>query len=240
MQHGKFILSVFTTLLFPLAAFSFYSLSLRPNSDNDSARYDTFRKNIQQQRDSINTIYKEAVVKTPLIDTTGYYLLNLYYKKLIPEWIGTKWEFYGETQYPRDSSIACGHFVVTTLKHLGIKIENSHEMATNYSAYMVNSLCDSVYKTRTPEALLRIVRTKPDDVWVVGLRNHSGLLVKYKGTIRFVHSSYSDKVGVVDEIAEESMTFMNSNIYVSGNLFRNNCLTEKWISGEEVHYIKFW
>lgn len=175
---------------------------------------------IKSDRDSINKLYSLSAGDTQrqLIRTTEEYLVKTYYTRLLAQWLGTKWEFYGETQIPGDSSIACGHFVVTTLKHLGINPEQSHEMATNFSTYMVNSLCDSSYKVYKPEELIRIVEQKPDDVWVVGLHNHSGLLVKYKGQIRFVHSSYSYPTAVVDEPVEESHTLQHSTIYVAGNL----------------------
>ena len=86
--------------------------------------------------------------------------------------------------------------------------------------------------------VLKIVETYPDDVWVVGLRSHSGLLIKYKGQIRFVHSCATDLSMVVDEPIEECMTFLGSNIFVSGPLFKNNSLTEKWILSHEIEYTK--
>jgi hypothetical protein len=43
---------------------------------------------------------------------------------------------------------------------------------------------------------------------------------------------------VVDELADESHTFQHSTIYMAGNLFRNNSLTEKWIRSELVKYVK--
>ncbi|MGN6646555.1 MAG: hypothetical protein ACTHJT_08495 [Cytophaga sp.] len=204
----------------------------------DTAAYNILLKQISRSRDSIFQVYNKADDQTQCVKNTEAYLIETYYKKLIPFWLGTKWEFYGETQIPGDSSIACGHFVVTTLKQLGCKLENSHEMATNYSAYMVNSLCDTSYKVYKGEELLQLIKSQPDDIWVVGLKNHSALIVKYQGQIRFVHSSYFAPTMVVDEPIEESMTFWGSNIYVSGHLFKDNCLTEKWIKDEVVKYTK--
>ena len=160
------------------------------------------------------------------------------YKQIIPHWIGTKWEFYGETEIPGDSSIACGHFVITTLKHLGVMMEDPHQMATNYSAYMVNSLSDTSYKVYKAADIIEIVKRKPDDIWVVGLRNHSGFIVKEQGEVRFVHSSYSMPAAVVNELADSSLTFQGSNIFVAGNLFVGNSLTKKWINKEVVKYVK--
>ena len=206
---------------------------------NDSVSYLRFISTIELQRDSIKKkMAASTFIDTSIIKSTENHLFKTYYNALIPKWLGTKWAFYGETQFPKVSSIACGHFVVTTLKHLGLRIENSHEMATNYSAYMVNSLCDTSFKVFKAADLITIVRRFPEDIWVVGLRSHSGLLVNYKGIIHFVHSSCTDPSMVVDELAEESSTFLGSSIFVSGPLFNNNCLVEKWIKGEEIKYCK--
>ncbi|MFL5728504.1 MAG: hypothetical protein ACJ75J_03360 [Cytophagaceae bacterium] len=206
----------------------------------DTSSYRKLLTKIQASRDSIEGQYENSdeTHKKEILHSTGEFLVESLYKKIIPYWIGTKWEFYGQTKIPGDSSIACGRFVVITLSQLGIKMEDPDQMAENYSAYMVNSLCDTSFKFSKAEELLDVVKKYPDDVWVVGLRNHSGLLVKYKGQIRFVHSSYMTPTAVVDEPAEESLTFLYSNIYVAGPLFVTNSLTRKWILKEEVKYRK--
>jgi hypothetical protein len=203
--------------------------------DSDSAAYLLLLKEIKEKHN--NTI-ASCRKSEHCIKNVEQFLRNTLYKQIIPQWIGTKWEFYGETQIPRDSSIACGHFVITTLGHLGVLMEDPHQMATNYSAYMVNSLCDTSYKVYKAKEMIEIVKSKPDDVWVVGLRNHSGFIVKDNGQIHFVHSSYSMPDAVVDELADSSMIFQGSNIYVAGNLFVGNSLSKKWINNEAIKYVK--
>ena len=212
-----------------------YSMSI-----SDSASYTKLKRQVEFLRDSISSRYKikNNLERAIELKKTEELLLNTYYTTLIPKWLGTKWAFYGETQFPGDSSIACGHFVVTTLKHLGFQIDSSYEMATNFSAYMVNSLCDTSYKVVKASEMIEIVKKSPDDVWVVGLRNHSGLLIKYNGVIHFVHSSCTFPTMVVDELVEESSTFNGSNIFVAGPLFKNNSLVEKWILGKKLLYTK--
>jgi hypothetical protein len=207
---------------------------------NDSAAYFKLLSKIKFQHDSILRVYNAStgLDRQKCITSTEGYLIRTYYRELLQAWLGTKWEFYGETQVPGDSSIACGHFVVTTLKQLGCKLQHAHEMATNYSAYMVNSLCDTSYKVYKAEEILNIVKGQPDDVWVIGLKNHSALIVKYRGQIRFVHASYFSPTMVVDEPIEESETFFGSNIWVAGNLFTGNSLTQKWLLGTEISYTK--
>jgi len=245
-MHSKKIIFLFSFLNFLLCLLVSFQFATKKDKINqssngsDTAAYLKLKARIKFTQDSINTIFCNSrnENRTEYLKNAEELLLTTYYKTLIPKWLGTKWAFYGETQFPGDSSIACGHFVVTTLKHLGFKLENSHEMATNYSAYMVNSLCDTSFKVYKASELMKIVQKYPDDVWVVGLRSHSGLLINYHGQLLFVHSSCTAPSMVVDEPAEESSTFQNSTIYVSGPLFKNNSLTEKWIKGEEVTYLK--
>jgi hypothetical protein len=208
------------------------------NQESDSAAYLQVIKKIKGNHDYISSVCKETADRSICVDKTEQWIINMLYKDIIPHWIGTKWAFYGETQVPGDSSIACGHFVITTLKHLGVLMEDPHQMATNYSAYMVNSLCDTSYKVYKAADMIEIVKSKPRDVWVVGLRNHSGFMVNDNGQIHFIHSSYSMPDSVVDELADSSMTFQGSNIYVAGNLFVGNSLTRKWIRNEKVKYVK--
>ncbi len=243
MKGHKNILPIILLFSLLLLFSNFYyriTLPSESSMNSDSTSYQGLINKIHFQRDSISTLYYSTNTneRDRIIKKAEEFLITTYYKTLIPKWLGTKWAFYGETQIPGDSSIACGHFVVTTLKHLGINLEDSHEMATNYSAYMVNSLCDTSYKVYKASDILTIVKKLPDNIWVVGLRSHSGLLIKYQGQIHFVHSSCTDPSMVVDELAEESSTFIGSSIYVAGSLFRNNSLTEKWIKGDKVNYTK--
>jgi len=230
---------VFVSIVF-LGSTSYKMKNVLASERNDSIAYVKLLNKIKLQHDSILRVYNASTEldRQKCITSTEAYLIRTYYKELLQAWLGTKWEFYGETQVPGDSSIACGHFVVTTLKQLGCKLQHAHEMATNYSAYMVNSLCDTSYKVYKAEEILNIVKERPDDVWVIGLKNHSALIVKYQGQIRFVHSSYFSPTMVVDEPIEESETFFGSNIWVAGNLFTDNSLTEKWIQGTEVSYTR--
>jgi hypothetical protein len=75
---------------------------------------------------------------------------------------------------------------------------------------------------------------------VVGLSNHSGILVKKKGRIFFIHSSPYPPTCVVKEIPETSVIFQSSKIFVAGHLFYNNSMTDKWLRDEIIPFIKKW
>ena len=48
--------------------------------------------------------------------------------KIIPHWYGTPWSFGGHTAIPNQGKIACGYFISTTLRDMGINL-NRYKLA---------------------------------------------------------------------------------------------------------------
>ena len=44
---------------------------------------------------------------------------------IIPDWIGTKWDFNGISEKPQQGNIACGYFVTTVLRDAGLNLARS-------------------------------------------------------------------------------------------------------------------
>jgi hypothetical protein len=231
------ITGFFTVNLLVVLFTSFIQPHNTCSSRNDSTFYQNTLTRIYLKRDSLKNIINSSNNDSCLNAATDF-LISSYYKKIVPCWLGTKWEFYGKTEIPRKNSIACGYFVVTSLRHLGLNFENPVAMAEDYSTYIVTTLCDTLYRKNNYRELLSLISQKPDDMWVIGLKNHSGIIVKFNGKIRFVHSSPMHPVAVVDEAAESSEIFKRSDVFVAGNLFSKNSLTSKWISGANIPFRK--
>jgi len=235
----RIILSFF--LLFSLLIFS-SGKSDRHSSVkiSDSLSYAEFLSKISQQRIARKALYDQAdsFNKSVVCEAAGQYLTQTLFEGIFPYWYGTKWEFYGKTLVPKQGSIACGRFVVTTLAQLGINFSDPNVFAEDYSAYMVNSLCDTSYKVYKAEEMIEIVESKPDNVWVTGLSSHSGFIVRYKGKTYFVHSNYTFPSVVEREDIRVSEVFNGSRIFVVGALFAGNSLPEKWLRGEVIQHVK--
>ena len=81
-------------------------------------------------RSSINI--KKKVLKNQVsskeidLDSVCRYFDNALVNDIIPFWYGTKWSFEGHTNKPNDGEIACGYFVSTTLKDVGLNINRYH------------------------------------------------------------------------------------------------------------------
>ena len=56
------------------------------------------------------------------LDSVKKSFTELLLNKIIPYWYGTTWSFNGHTSKPNQGEIACGYFVSTTLKDMGLKL----------------------------------------------------------------------------------------------------------------------
>jgi len=166
-------------------------------------------------------------------DSVNRYFQHTLYQKMIPYWLGTTWDFNGYTAIPGEGTVACGYFVTTTLRHMGVNL-NRYKLAQQYSHSIVKSLCQHDTVFTNEEKMFAHLKTKPDDIWVVGLDNHVGFLFKSGDEIRFVHSTYVDPGCVCDERAESSAVLATSKVYVIGSLLHNNNLMKKWLEGQAV------
>lgn len=234
-----------TVFSLSLLSFLFLFSSERPRPavsvmKSDTLSYACFLQNIERQRVARKDLYDraDAFHKEAVCSAAASYMTKTLYEGIFPYWYGTKWEFYGKSLVPQQGSIACGRFVVTTLAQLGVRFSDPNIYAEDYSAYMVNSLCDTSYKVYKAEEMIRIVESQPDNVWITGLSSHSGFIVRYRGKTYFVHSNYTYPSVVEREDIRTSEVFNGSRIFVVGALFVGNSLPEKWLKGDTIQYVK--
>jgi len=162
------------------------------------------------------------------IDSVRNYLLNTYNSILFPYWKGTPWDYNGYTNIPKQSYIACGYFVSTTLKHLGFNW-NRYKLAKMYSKDIVESVCDSVYEFKTKTELNTYVRYRPDNLYILGLSGHVGLVLKYNGNLWFIHSDYYNSRGPVKESIELSNALNDSNVFWCGTFLTSKNINN-WLN----------
>ena len=159
------------------------------------------------------------------------YMSQTLVDSIFPYWLGTTWDFNGHTERPRDGDVACGYFVSTTLRDLGIPL-NRFRVAQKAAADIVYELCDreSIKKITSIEKLLEFLESiEEEDVLIVGLDFHVGFIIKKQGEFYFAHSNYIDRKGVEIELLQDSRAFRNTNLYVVGNLTRNKRITRSWL-----------
>ena len=163
-------------------------------------------------------------------------LANRSLVELTDSWIGTRWDFYGKSEEPGRGAIACGYFVSTLLRDLGLHVERVR-LAQQASEYIVKTLSPPSriwrFRTGSVRAVLEKVRAQPERWFVVGLDFHVGLLLRTDdGEILMCHSSYLEPQHAVCEDAETAAA-MQSNYHVVGALFTPG-LVEAWLAGDRL------
>lgn len=147
-------------------------------------------------------------------------------------WYGTKWDFNGHTKTPRNGEIACGYFITTTLKDLGIRL-NRIKLAQQASSEIIKKLCKpstiQMY-SNLDQLKSYLAPLKDNEILILGLDYHVGFVVKRDGKNYFIHSNYIDREGVIKEELATSLAIRSSNIYMIGNISRNDSLILDWLN----------
>lgn len=194
---------------------------------------------LQTIKSDRNTYFKEAlrVNSTKALDSASKYLYSKLLNDIVPHWYGTTWDFNGHTNTPNDGEIACGYFVSTTLKHLGLNL-NRYKMAQQAGLTEARVLQPKselqIFSNLSFKALKKKVNAVyKDGLYFVGLDNHVGYVLLKDQKLYFLHSSYCDNL-VVMELAETSPCF-GSNIYVFAEITTNKNLIKKWILNDRLN-----
>jgi hypothetical protein len=152
---------------------------------------------------------------------------------IFPYWYGTKWNFHGTTEKPNEGNIACGYFVTTTLRDIGVPI-NRIKMAQCASEEMIRNLTgkknihhlSNIQITDFEERIKKF----GNGLYIVGLDNHTGfILISSEGNY-FIHSSGVFPYQVVKDKLAESPLLVNSTYRVVGKISADETFLKKWIA----------
>jgi hypothetical protein len=187
-----------------------------------SAAYDSVKKSVAS--------VKQKATQTDLQKKA---FLSFVYKKIIPYWYNTQWDFNGTTETPGEGKIACGYFVTTILRDAGVKLERS-KLACAASEEMIKQLTSKEYIKRYSNYKLdkfcKEVKKFGEGVFVVGLDSHTGLLVNSNDSLFFIHSNgygWHD-LKVIKENAFESEVLEDSGYKVVGYLTNDKNFLKNW------------
>lgn len=136
-------------------------------------------------------------------------------------WYETPWDFNGTTEIPRKGQIACGYFVTTTLQHLGLDIDRVY-LAQQASSAIIKNICDpasiKVFTNLSYKKMKAYVKTYEGNIFIAGLDNHVGFIVKENNEMYFVHSSGIPPHKVIKEKCDEANLLVYSKYHMVGHL----------------------
>jgi len=174
-----------------------------------------------------------------VINEANSYFTEKLLNDIIPYWYGTVWDFNGYTNTPNEGVVACGYFVSTTLKHMGLNI-NRYKLAQQAGLYEAKSLQPNgnllVYhitkKQSFDDIMDKIKKQLKEGLYFVGLSNHVGYLYVKNNEIYFLNSDYANGYVIIEKAAYSRV--FRSKIYVIANISHNDFLISNWINNTKI------
>ncbi len=176
-------------------------------------------------------------IKTKKADFRGnpiaakQYFFDVLNDSIFYYWMETGWDFNGHTDTPRKGDIACGYFVTTTLRDMGVELQR-YKLAQQAASVIVEKLCtpNSIQRYGSLEKLeAYLAQQAEQEIFILGLDYHVGFVVRDAGLNYFVHSDYIGRSGVKRELLRESAAIGASASYMVGNLSGNVGLLGAWV-----------
>lgn len=154
--------------------------------------------------------------------------------KIIPHWYGTPWSFGGHTAVPNRGKIACGYFISTTLRDMGIKL-NRYKLAQKSpideaKVISCGSEIYSVVQDSPEKAFEEIDRLTQEGLHFIGFdMGHVGYLLKTGGVLFLIHSNYLSPGSVCIEPLKESRVFKSFSKFHLVDISSNDTLIQLWL-----------
>ena len=205
--------------------------------------YQNSKNKISQLKSMLNEDYskiKDSLEKERFLDSVMTLFSAKLLNEIIPYWYGTEWDFNGYTSKPNEGKIACGYFVSTTLRDMGLKLnryklaqQGPENEAKTISILNKNML---VLDITDHDNISELFKEINEGLYFVGLDFHVGYFYKRGNENYFIHSNYIDGE-VMIEVAENSRAFKSSTYYLS-KISSNKEIALKWIQNKEINIIK--
>lgn len=199
--------------------------------------YTEVKTAILNHKKKLNERYNagDSLVKDSVLSAAKMYLITSFEKQIFPCWEGTKWDYNGTTETPREGAIACGYFVTTTLRDMGFVL-NRYALAQMASESMILKFNPKVkrFSSTDYKQVLSYFDKFDNGLFVVGMDSHTGYILKKGMTVRFIHAVKFEEIdGVVSQEVNGDDLFSLSNYRVIGELFSKEMLV-KWLKDSMI------
>jgi len=211
------------------------NLVLNPALDANS--YATTKANIEQLRMDLNENLKQGHIS---FEDVKAQFTTLLVDRIIPHWYGTSWSFEGHTSVPNQGTIACGYFISTTLRDMGLKL-NRYTLAQQSPIDEAKILsCGvaimNVEQESKAKAFQDLDRLTQEGLYFIGFdEGHVGYLLKRDGQLFLIHSNYFWPGLVCMENFEDSKVFQSFSKFHLVDISHNDVLIQRWVENEPVY-----
>ncbi len=236
---------IYTFFVIFYAAITLHGQAPKRSVSNKS--YREVLKEVDGLRKSLRKKYlskKTKQEKNIFLDTVMIEFSNTLVHRIIPYWYGTKWDFDGHTSKPKEGKIACGYFLSTTLRDMGLVI-NRYTLAQQspISEALTIALEKTYFTDITFElfasnnTVVKRIKRLGKGLYFAGIGdNHVGYLYITKEGIFLIDSNCIHEKVTFEEI-EKSIAFLDRKYYIA-EITGNHSLALKWLFKRKITVIR--
>jgi hypothetical protein len=241
----KRIFLIFLLLLIVAAVVWYCSpyRTLIPGLRSHNYTYANYLEEMDSVNTARNTLLKKfndnianAAGKDRVLEKAGKEFKDRLYTRLFNYWYEKDWDYNGTSDKPGEGSIACGYFVTTLLRDMGVKLDRSG-LAQCASEAMIKRLASPKYIHRFSNYSIadyvKEIKKLGDGIYLTGLDNHTGFTVCDNGKVYFVHSGGGSPARVLKEEALACGLLSASHYRVVGKITDDVVFLTKWLEGEK-------
>jgi len=211
-------------------------IEFKTNLDSIANSYASTKLNANELRLQLKENLKQGTISFEDIRTA---FTNQLVDKIIPHWYGTPWSFGGHTTVPNQGKIACGYFISTTLRDMGLNL-NRFTLAQKSpidEAKMIScgAKINSVVQETPEKAIETIDNLTKEGLYFIGFdEGHVGYLLKREGELFLIHSNYLIPVAVCIETLKEARVFKRFSKFHLVAISHNDDLLQRWLDNSTV------
>ncbi len=212
-------------------------LSLSHRSASDTlVSYAATKADISVLRESLVSQLRAGRIS---IDSVKSVFTTHLVDRIIPHWYGTPWSFGGHTAEPNQGKIACGYFISTTLRDMGLRL-NRYRLAQKSpvdeaSVISCGNTISQVVEESPDMALEKIDRLTKEGLHFIGFdTGHVGYLLKREGKLFLIHSNYLAPRSVCMEPLQDSEVFKRFTKFHLVDISHNEVLLQHWLNNTVI------
>ena len=118
----------------------FYAIKFKTSTSYTSTKAKSIQLRNQLNKEYISKAPISVAIQDSILSTIQAQFTDFLLNAIIPHWYGTPWDFNGHTSIPNQGEIACGYFVSTTLRDIGLKLNRFKMGPTICCKYFKNNL----------------------------------------------------------------------------------------------------
>lgn len=200
----------------------------------ENKSYEELKKEIEESRQQLSVKYMRADTpgKKELFEEIRNYWVTAISNDLYNHWKNTPWDFNGATTKPGQGAIACGFFVATLLKDMGLKV-NRRKLSVCASSQMMKSLTPKQHLKNLSQLSYPGFNEKlkgyGKGVYIIGLDFHTGFIVNDGKENWFIHSNYINRKGITKETVMSSAALQSSKTRWMVSLTGDKDFLQRWL-----------